>query len=81
MTTTQLIQSTTDRGTWTLIDKTTQAPIAAGAPVVSFRQERGTVTGGTPPHKPESAGRIVVNGGEFYPGVFNCEWRFQPRLA
>jgi len=48
--------------------------------VETFRGERGTVTGGTSPHKQGSTGRVYVemeNGGwasEFFPSVIDAKW-------
>jgi hypothetical protein len=39
-----------------------------------FRGEMHTITGGMPPHKPSSSGRIYTERGEYFPGVFNAEW-------
>lgn len=64
-----------------LVDKDTGLPIAIGDNVNSFRGEEAIVTGGTPPHKEGSTGRVDVrwsgldSSGSYFPSVFNLEWR------
>ncbi len=40
----------------------------------SFRGTEMTVTGGRPPHKEGSTGKIHTDKGEFYPGVCDLTW-------
>ena len=41
----------------------------------SFRGESYVITGGRPPHKPESTGKVwTSDNGEYYPGVFGLRW-------
>lgn len=40
----------------------------------SFRDELVVVTGGRPPHKPGSTGRIATDRGKLFPGVIDAEW-------
>ena len=54
--------------TYRLVDAAgTEATI--GAIYTDFRGEPHTLEGSEPPHKPESAGRVYTDRGEFYPSV------------
>ena len=39
-----------------------------------FRDRPVVVTGGTPPHKAGSTGRVSTDHGEFFPSVIGAEW-------
>ena len=66
---------------WALVHKETGIGVTEKEIVVSKDDVFWIVQGGTPPHKPSSTGRVWVatNGGEwnreFFPTVFNLEWR------
>jgi hypothetical protein len=60
---------------WVLCHARTGKTVVEGEVVLDFRGEADTVMGGTPPHKPSSTGRVWVQGGEFYPTVFDLVWR------
>ena len=46
-----------------------------GEAVRSFRGEPAVITGGRPPHKAGSTGKVwTEEGGEYYPGVFKLRW-------
>lgn len=65
-----------------LINITTGEPVSVGDTVTDFRGEEAILTGGTPPHKPSSTGRVFVRSasaevgwsGEYYPSVYNLKW-------
>jgi hypothetical protein len=42
--------------------------------VTSFRGSHCTVSGGKPPHKLGSTGRVYTSDGEYFPSVFNLVW-------
>ena len=58
---------------WQLVD-TNNTPVSIGATITSFRGETATLKGGKPPHHEGSTGRVWVDGGEYFPGVFNLKW-------
>jgi hypothetical protein len=67
---------------FTLFRKGTNIEVGAGDEVVSFRGDKATVRGGTPPRdEGSSTGRVYVQwatqrvGTEYYPSVFGLEWR------
>lgn len=65
---------------WVLCHARTGKTVVEGEVVLDFRGEADTVMGGTPPlgHRlglPSSTGRVWVQGGEFYPAVFDLVWR------
>lgn len=73
------------RDGWALVRSDTKAPVCRGDAVTSSRGESATVSGGAPPHKPASTGRVYVvegadlaNGShysrEYFPSVFGLEW-------
>jgi len=45
-----------------------------GQRVTSFRGETMTLTEGYPPHKPDSEGKVIASGRQFYAGVFGLKW-------
>ena len=53
-------------------------PVQVGQVLTCFRGETYVVTGGNPPHKPSSQGKIWVSNSdcarELYPSVFDCKW-------
>ena len=72
---------------WRLEDEKTGEPVSLPAQRMTFRGESWTVTGGNPPHTPNSTGRAegVQNAvprinGEFYPSVFGLRWSLRPEL-
>lgn len=52
--------------------------VQVGQVLTCFRGETYTITGGNPPHKPSSQGKVWVTDGdwsrELYPSVFECKW-------
>lgn len=53
--------------------------VQVGQVLTCFRGETYTITGGNPPHKPSSQGKVWVTDDEdwsreLYPSVFECEW-------
>jgi hypothetical protein len=59
---------------WTLVDSQNK-PVFLGEILEDFRGDQSRITGGKPPHKPSSTGRVWTAGGaEFFPSVFNCTW-------
>lgn len=48
--------------------------IDEGTSILDFRGDEHTLTGGEPPHKPGSTGRVWTDHGGFYPGVFGLKW-------
>lgn len=58
---------------WILLDENDK-PVEENSNHASFRGEILTVTGGEPPHKPDSTGRIYTNAGTFYPSVCGLLW-------
>lgn len=59
---------------WVLVDQNDQ-PVSVPVDVVDFRGDKDVVVGGTPPHKPSSAGHVETQAGaEYFPGVFNLKW-------
>lgn len=60
---------------WTLVYERTGKPVVENEVVLDFRGEADTITGGCPPHKPSSTGRVwTQDGRECYPDVFNLKW-------
>ena len=66
---------------WTLfytIGSVVTRPIAAGETVETSRGELMTITGGNPPHKPGSTGRVYVSedgsSREYFPSVIGAKW-------
>ncbi len=57
-----------------LIHKSTGKEVQIGDAVTSFRGEAATVSYVSKPHSPASTGRVGVDGGEFFPSVFDLEW-------
>jgi hypothetical protein len=73
-----MTQQITKNG-WKLIDEKTGATICKGDVRESFRGEMKTIAGGTPPHRPNSSGRIAIKTddifeAEFFPSVFGAKW-------
>lgn len=58
-------------------------PVQYGERVVDFRGDLDRIVGGRPPHRPGTTGHIytrmpdVAQASEFYPGVFDLEWRVE----
>jgi hypothetical protein len=61
-------------GNWILLHKNGE-PVLVGAKVTSFRGSHCTVSGGKPPHKLGSTGRVYTSDGEYFPSVFNLVWQ------
>lgn len=60
---------------WVLVHANTGQPVSEGETVLSFRGDAAVITGGNPPHKPASTGRVQTkDGGEFFPTVFDLKW-------
>lgn len=70
-----------------LVNKDTGEVVAIGDNVNSFRGEEAIVTGGSPPHKEGSTGRVDVRwtgmeaSGSYFPSVFNLEWRDERHIS
>jgi hypothetical protein len=59
---------------WTL-QHADGTPVCVGETLTTHRDETYVITGGRPPHKPSSTGRVwVEGGGEYFPSVFNIKW-------
>lgn len=74
------------REDWELHDSDTGELILPGDVVEFFRTgEQAEVTGGRPPHKVSSTGRVYVKPigstdiREYFPSVFNLKWRYVPK--
>lgn len=60
---------------WTLVRSDSKIPVCLGDTLTDFRGHTAPLTGGRPPHKPSSTGRVYVEPGlEFFPSVFGLEW-------
>lgn len=74
------------RGTeWVLRYKDSDKEVESGDLVVDSHDMIWDVTGGTPPHKPSSTGRVYVvsnnahrHSRQFFPTVFDLEWVVVP---
>lgn len=72
---------------WALLHK--GQPVLEGARLAGARGEVYEITGGRPPHKPGSTGRVWVHGvgegerstREYFPSVVDCAWVRQDALA
>ena len=68
------------RNNFTLVNKEDNKPIEVDSLLKCFRGETWAITGGNPPHKPSSQGKIWATPfgdtmtRELYPSVFNCKW-------
>lgn len=60
--------------TWVLVREATHEEVMVGDTITSFRGVTAVLKGGTPPHKPSSTGRVVIEGAEYFPSVFNLKW-------
>jgi hypothetical protein len=59
---------------WTLMHKD-GTPACMGEMLETQSGEQYRITGGRPPHKPASTGRVwIEGGGEFFPSVFGLKW-------
>jgi hypothetical protein len=64
-------------GAWTL-EHEDGTPAYVGE-VCTSRGESYALTGGRPPHKPASTGRVWTDAGEYFPSVFDLKWvEFKP---
>jgi len=59
---------------WVLVTQTGMI-VAENTEHTDSHGEIAVITGGRPPHKPSSSGRVWANGREFFPSVFNLEWK------
>ena len=72
---------------WVLVRETSGETVKNGALLSDFRGETWILTGGQPPHKPSSTGRVSVRrmlqpvspdspdtSAEFYPSVVGLKW-------
>lgn len=60
-----------------LVRTDTRKPVKLGDTLTSFRGEAVELVGIIKPHKPESTGRVIVQGGgqgQYFPSVFGLEW-------
>jgi len=66
------------QGIWVLSHKD-GSPVYVGETVTDFRGDQASITGGRPPHKPSSTGRVTINrDGEtyqLYPSVYDLTWQ------
>ena len=61
-------------GNWTL-EHMDGTPVMSGEMLETHNGDQYRITGGRPPHKPSSTGRVwVEGGGEFFPTVFDLRW-------
>lgn len=61
-------------GNWTL-ERLDGTPVCIGETLSTGGGDRYIITGGRPPHKPASTGRVwVEGGGEYFPTVFDLRW-------
>lgn len=61
---------------WTLFHKGTDKPVIQGTVVAGREGDKYPITGGRPPHKPSSSGRVFCGDYDsFFPHVFDMEWR------
>ena len=65
----------TDRegGQWVLVDEFGEY-VDIGELYTNFRGDQSHITGGTPPHKPSSTGRVQAGGCEVFPSVYGLKW-------
>ncbi len=64
---------------WKLVDEKTGKPLFVGQRRFDFRGDVLVVSGGRPPHKPASTGRVYVSDdgtrhAEYYPSVVDACW-------
>lgn len=60
---------------WILVHRASGWPVVMHEICADFRGNAHLITGGEPPHKPSSTGRVYVTGGsEFYPSVYDMKW-------
>lgn len=60
---------------WKLIDESTGKEVNTGDFIISFRGIVTVCTGGKPPHKVSSTGKVwTASGADFYPSVFGLKW-------
>lgn len=58
-----------------LVDAVNGNPIKTDDRRLTAKGEDSAITGGRPPHKPGSTGKVWTDdNGEFYPSVFGLEW-------
>ncbi len=61
---------------WRLMTESGE-PVVMGQSARTFRGEKCTIKGGTPPLHAGSTGHVESSLGQFYPGVFNMKWAQQ----
>ena len=67
---------------WELIDVNSGMPVPVGEILRTPDGDEYELLGGRPPHDPSSTGRVYVRDEEdwereFFPSVFDCEWRYK----
>jgi hypothetical protein len=60
--------------TWVLVREVTNEEVKIGDTITSFRGDKNVLKGGTPPRYSTGAGRVFVEGAEYFPSVFNLAW-------
>lgn len=58
----------------TLVHEGTLVPVKQGEVVQTFRGESIAISGGYPPRKPGSTGRVWSDSDEVFPSVCNLAW-------
>ena len=62
---------------WSLVTESGELAVE-GAEYLTFRGEKVILTGGRPPHKEGSSGKVYLQEGtstrEYYPSVINLKW-------
>ncbi len=65
------------QGNWKLVTESGEAAVVGGE-YADFRGEINILSGGKPPHKPSSTGKVYIKAGEtsqeFYPSVIGLRW-------
>jgi hypothetical protein len=60
---------------WVLVHADSSTPVVLGDKARDFRGNEHVIVGGTPPHKPESTGRVyTADNRECFPSVFDMRW-------
>ena len=67
------VRSDHEGGQWVLVDEYGEF-VDIGERYTNFRGDQNHVTGGRPPHKPSSTGRIEAGGCEVFPSVYGLKW-------
>lgn len=62
-------------GIWVLEYAKTGAPVDVPVVSITLRGDTVTITGGSPPHEPESSGLVHCGPSDaYYPSVFGMRW-------